>query len=438
MYFVYSLLLTLGFLVLLPRFLIDALRHGKYVAGFRERLGNLSPLENQKQPVIWVHCVSVGEAQAARPLVRGIRIRFPDHMIVVSTTTLTGQNLSREIFKNDAAKVFYFPFDWQWTVRRALKTINPSAVLIMETELWPSFLCVCEGLRIPVAIVNGRLSLQSFRRYNWIKGFVSRVVTGLNMAAMQTEADAERIRELGLSPKKVFVCGNLKFDAGTPPETVLLVEDFRNRFSITVERPLILAASTHAPEERIVIEAFRRVSERQAVKPRLLLAPRHPQRFADVAALLTASGLSWTSRTSAPGQGDDQCDVILLDTIGELHSLYHLASVVFVGGSIARTGGHNVLEPAAAGVAIITGAYTHNFVEIVRTFIDNAAIIQLPPLENAEAATELATVFRRLLTDKQEREKLAESARTLVLKNRGATDCTLELLTPLLEAGLIR
>ena len=213
MYLVYSLLLTLGFLILLPRFIIDALRHGKYVAGFRERLGGLQPVDDSGR-VIWLHCVSVGETQAARPLVKGLRQHFSNYTLVVSTTTRTGQKLASELFENEAVRVFYFPFDWRWTVRRALKAIKPSAVLIMETEIWPRFLRECYLQKIPVTIVNGRLSSQSFRRYRWIKGFVSRVLNYLRMAVMQSEADAGRIRALGLDPARVFVSGNLKFDAG--------------------------------------------------------------------------------------------------------------------------------------------------------------------------------------------------------------------------------
>src|SRR6185436_4496712 len=164
MYFIYSLLLGLAFLILLPRFLFDAFRHGKYLAGFGERLGQLTPIENDGRPVIWIHCVSVGEAQAARPLVQELRQSFPNHAIAISTITLTGQNLARNIFKDEASKVFYFPFDWRWVARRTLKAINPAVVLLMETELWPGFLRECQSKRIPVAIVNGRLSEQSFRR----------------------------------------------------------------------------------------------------------------------------------------------------------------------------------------------------------------------------------------------------------------------------------
>ncbi|MBA2528279.1 MAG: 3-deoxy-D-manno-octulosonic acid transferase [Pyrinomonadaceae bacterium] len=432
MYFVYSLLLTLAFLVLLPRFLFDAFRHGKYVTGFRERLGSLSGIESQGRPVVWIHCVSVGESQAARPLVRGIRQRFPDYVIVISTTTITGQNLACKLFKSEAAKVFYFPFDWRWTVRRALKAINPDAVLIMETELWPGFLRECYTQHIPVAIVNGRISHQSFRRYKWISGFVSRVLECLSVAIMQTEADAERIRILGLPPSKVFVSGNLKFDAGTMPSSNSLAGELQQRFKFSNEAPLILAASTHAPEERVMLEAFQRLRTGSSKKLRLLLAPRHPERFADVASLLDSSRLTWTRRSKPASPIDRTCDAILLDTIGELSDIYSLAAVVFVGGSIANNGGHNILEPAAVGAAIVTGAHTQNFDGIVTVFVKNQAIIQLPFLPDGQAGSALGDVFTELLTDKQRRRELGQRAKHLVEENQGATERTLDLLDSLL------
>jgi len=432
MYFVYSLLLTLGFLVLLPRFLFDAFRHGKYVAGFPERLGSLSRIESEGRPVVWIHCVSVGESQAARPLVRSIRQRFPEHLLVISTTTLTGQNLARELFKTDVAKVFYFPFDWRWTVRRALHAINPSAILIMETELWPGFLRECHTLQIPVAIVNGRISHQSFRRYNWISGFVSRVLECLSVGIMQTEADAERIRSLGLPANRVFISGNLKFDAGTMPSSNSLAGELQQRFSIANEAPLILAASTHAPEERLMLEAFQHLKTGSSQKIRLMLAPRHPERFGEIASLLDSSGLTWTRRSNVASPIDQTCDAILLDTIGELPAIYSLAAVVFVGGSIANKGGHNIVEPAAVSAAIVTGAHTHNFDSIVTVFAKNQAIIQLPFLSEGQAGSALGSVFRELLADKQQRRELGQRAKHLVEQNQGATERTLDLLASLL------
>ena len=433
MYVVYSLLLTLGFLVLLPRFLIDALRHGKYVGGFGERLGKLPPLESTGRPVVWVHCVSVGESQAARPLVAGIRQRFPHHAIVVSTTTLTGQKLARDIFKNEAERVFYFPFDWGWTVRRSLNAIKPSSVLIMETEIWPRFFRECHSRGVGLAIVNGRLSSQSIRRYKWIRFFLKRVLQGLTLAVMQTETDAARIIELGLDPARVAVSGNMKFDAGTLGASGSLAAEFRDRFDISATKPLIIAASTHAPEEEVILDALR-----QAKSPnlRLLLAPRHPERFAEVASILDRSGLRWTRRSSPPQASDKLCDAILLDTIGELSSVYPLGTIVFVGGSISATGGHNILEPAAVGAAIITGPHTHNFAAITRAFLKAGAIAQLASGNNQESARALAGTINYLLRNEARRLELQRKAKELVAQNRGATERTIQLLEPQLFASV--
>src|SRR5438132_2668085 len=353
MYFIYSLLLGFAALILLPRFILDAFSHGKYVAGLRERLGWLPPIRNEEQAIIWIHCVSVGEAQAARPLVQAIKKRFPDYSIAISTITLTGQNLAREIFNRDAELVFYFPFDWRWVVRKTLKSINPSVVLLMETELWPGFLRECEARQITTAIVNGRLSEQSFRRYRWIRSFMSRVLSSMNLAIMQTEDDANRLRSLGMNAERTFVSGNMKFDVGAMPANNSLTAEFRERFKLTEDSPLILAASTHAPEEVIILNTLRQLISRSEVKPRLIIAPRHPERFSEVADLLKTSGLRWARRTAPADPDDRQADVVLLDSIGELQSLYSLGSIVFVGGSIAKTGGHNILEPAAVGTAVI-------------------------------------------------------------------------------------
>lgn len=430
MYFIYSLLLAVGFLILLPRFLYDAFRHGKYVAGFRERLGTLTPVTTH--PLLWIHCVSVGETQAARPLIRELKKQLPNHRIAISTTTLTGQTLAREIFTNDAEKIFYFPFDWRGTVRRTLKALRPDAVLIMETELWPNFLRECERQQIPVVVLNGRLSEQSFRRYRLFRNFMSRVLSGVSLAIMQTEADAARLRLLGIAAEKVRVSGSLKFDAGTLPTNDPLTRQFGARFNFAPNSPLILAASTHAPEERIVIDAFKRVIAQAVPSARLMIAPRHPERFAEVASLVEASGLPWARRTAPTTPTDETARIVLLDTIGELQSVYSLATLVFVGGSIARTGGHNILEPAAVGACVLTGAHTYNFGEIVKAFVQAEAILQLPAMPDTDMGLELEKMFAAFLTDRDKRRLLGERAKQLVNQNRGATERTMELLKKLL------
>lgn len=427
MYLAYSLLLSLGLLLLTPYFLFQALAHRKYITGLRERLGSLPKINDQ--PVIWLHCVSVGETQAARPLFEQIKQKFPQHALVVSTVTLTGQKLARDIFRTQAAKVFYFPFDWRWCVRRALNAINPAAVLVMETELWPNFLRECKTRNIPVALVNGRISRKSFGRYQAIGLFLRRVLSCVTIAVMQSERDAERIRALGMSAQSVFTAGNLKFDSGSYSHKST---DVKARFGLTGDVPLVLAASTHAPEEKIVLESFK--SLRQDRSARLMLAPRHPERFNEVAELIRGSGLSWARRTSPPVAADADASVILLDTIGELPATYSLATAVFVGGSIVDRGGHNVLEPAAHGVAVITGAHTHNFHAIVDLLNEANAIVQLPPVQGAEAVAALTEVLRRLLADAEWRAQLATRAKQLVTANQGATERTMKLISPLFAA----
>src|ERR1043166_4219033 len=449
MYFLYSILLGLGVAALLPRFVLDALRHGKYAAGLRERAGSLPRFDAGGRPVVWLHCVSVGEAQAARRLARAFAEGYPGHALVVSTTTQTGQAVAREVFADTAALVFYFPFDWAWSVRRGLGAVNPSAVLVMETELWPRFFRECRRRGVPVALVNGRVSEKSFRRYRLIRFFIRRVLGDLRLAAMQTDADAARGRALRPDAARVRVTGNVKFDledAGEQP----LTGELRRRFGLDGRCPLLVAASTHAPEERAALEAFKLLTDtaldkslrtddsraadsERAGRPRLLLAPRHPERFGEVAALVGASGFSWSRRSGEARAQDETCDVILLDSIGELRSVYPLAEVVFVGGSIAPVGGHNVLEPALAARCVVTGAHTSNFKAVVAALLEEDALVQLPPVEGAEAAAALARVLRELLRDDSKRRRTGERARSVLEQNRGATARTVELLAPLLN-----
>jgi len=430
MYLAYSLLLLFGLLVLLPHFLFQALAHGKYLDGLWQRLGSVSPITGK--PVIWLHCVSVGETQAARPLARRLNQQFPHHALVVSTITLTGQKLARNVFENQAERVFYFPFDWRWSVRRALKRMNPAAVLIMETELWPNFLRECKSRGIPVALVNGRISKQSFRRYSLVKFFLKKVLASLSMAVMQSETDAQRLQSLGMPGEKLFTAGNLKFDADPGIDLAEKAAKMRERFGLQSGAPLILAASTHAPEEEIILDSLKQLRAKQPV--RLMIAPRHPERFNEVASLIQNSGLSWTRQTKVPEANDTDATVILLDTIGELPATYSLATVVFVGGSIVDRGGHNVLEPAAVGSAVVTGAHTHNFHAIVNLMEDAGAIVQLPPAQGADATHEFTRVVEKLLADPEERAELGRRAKQLVMDNQGAAERTMKLIAPLFSA----
>ena len=428
MYLFYSFVLTIGFLVLLPRFLWDWLRNGKYAAGFWQRLGYLPDFDPKGKPIVWLHCVSVGETNAAKPLVKAVQTNFPDYRLVVSTTTKTGQALAKEIFKKEAALVFYFPFDWIFVVRRVLKKIKPSVILIMETELWFNFLREAKRQNIQTVLVNGRLSEKSFKNYSLIRAFMRRVLKNLDLALMIGKADAEKLIGLGCEPEKVFVTGNLKFDLETAESDLTTI--LGQRFEIDNTRTLIIAASTHQPEESWILESFeilrRQFGEKGA--PRLMIAPRHPERFAEVARLIEKSGFKFARRSDSQSDSDAEAEVILLDSIGELRAVYPLAEIVFVGGSLIPHGGQNILEPAATNRAIVTGYYTMNFASIIKAFVEKNAVVQLPELEESVITENLARVFFELLNDERERKTLAKNAFAVLFENRGATAKTIAKL----------
>lgn len=435
MYLLYSLLLATGIMLLAPRFAYLAWRHRKYLGALKERLGGGAPL-SESRPVIWLHCVSVGEAMAAAPLASALQARYPDHALIVSTTTATGQRVARASLAGLASEIIYFPLDFRFAVKRALDRVRPALVLLMETEVWPQFLRACRERRIPVAIVNGRISPTSFRRYRVVRSFFGSILNQLSLAVMQTREDASRIRDLGIKEELVRVSGNLKFDAkGLSRDEQNLNAEIAARFHLRRPQFVLVAASTHEPEERITIDAFRALllSHADSPRPRLVIAPRHPERFDEVADLLRKSDLSWSRRTNAPTQNDKACDVVLLDTVGELRSIYPLAAVVFVGGSIAKKGGHNILEPAAESCCVVVGAHTYNFADVVDTFMQAGALMQLPPLEGDAVAEALSNCWRELLTNERQRNELAARARAAVEAHRGATARTLELIAPLIN-----
>lgn len=434
MYFLYSILLTVGFIVLVPRFIFDAVRKDKYNYGFWERLGHLPPFKLDHRPVLWIHCVSVGETQAARPLVKKILEEFPNYRVVISTTTKTGQELAKDVFKDEAELVFYMPFDWRFSVRRALQNIKPNVVLIMETELWFNFIREANKSGAGVFIVNGRISEKSANRYSMIPKMMRRVLHYVDLALMQDAADAKRLSGLGIRGSKVKVTGNLKFDQEFNESEKEFTKEFQRRFAISKDAPLIVAASTHAPEEDLIIEAFKEVWKNSTDKlPRLLLAPRHPERFMEAAVLAKNSGFDWVLRSEEESGRDKVAEVILLDSIGELRSVLPLAEIVFVGGSLIPHGGQNVLEPAVEKKAIVTGFYTTNFAGIVNQLVEQDAIIQLPELDEKEVPPQLSEVFLSLLRDTEKRNALAQNAFAATEKNRGASCKTIELLHPFLQ-----
>jgi 3-deoxy-D-manno-octulosonic-acid transferase len=419
---VYNILLVIGFVLGLPWFLWKGRASGKYVRTFRERMGRLPVYLNlDGDRSIWIHAVSVGEVLAARPLVPALRERFPSHRIFLSTTTVTGNEVAKKSVRG-LDGLFFAPFDFPHAVRRALEVVNPALLLLVETELWPNLIHEANRRGARIALVNGRISSRSFPRYRRLRRFLTRVLSQIDLFLMQGEAHAERIRAMTAPPERVRVTGNLKFDAveaGRPPERLARV------IQSGPPRPLWVAGSTVDGEEPLVLAAFHRVRERVPAA-RLLIAPRHPERFAEAQRLVEAAGLRCERRSGiAPGGWSDDA-VLLLDTLGELAHVYALASVVFVGGSLVASGGHNILEPAVAGKPVLVGPHMENFQEIADTFRAESAIVQVA------SADELAREVAALMLDEARRRELGERARGLVGRNRGAVGRTTDALVPLL------
>lgn len=439
MFKLYSFLYSVAFVIMLPVFLLSAIFRTKHAAGFFQRLGFLPKFNKDRRPVIWLHCVSVGETNAARPLVDAMLRDIPEHRLIVSTVTRTGQKLAREIYGHRADCVFYVPFDWAFTVRRALRHFSPSVLLLMETEIWFNLIRETSRSKCRIAIVNGRLSERSYKRYGYLKATMKRILGYLDVALMQSNNDANRIMSLGLRASKVKVSGNLKFDHDVEAVEAALAADIRQRFDITPEAPLVIAASTHEPEERLIIEAFKEVwKSSQSALPRLMLVPRHPERFDAVADLMRNSGFNWVRRTEKISGRDRSAEVILLDSIGELRAIYPLAELVFVGGSLIPHGGQSIFEPAAAGRAIITGPYMANFEAAVNEFVARDAIRQISATKEKQIVAQLTELMKSLLADSAGRKYLGDSALAVMNANRGSADKTIEYLRPLLSSAANR
>jgi len=310
-------------------------------------------------------------------------------------------------------------------------------VIILETEIWFNFIKEAHAFGAKIAIVNGRLSEKSSRRYARVRTLIKSALDNLDLALMQTPVDANRLISLGIANEKVRVTGSTKFDQPFPESESELTREFRARFYYSGDSPLIIAASTHATEEKIVLEAFKQAFKNsKGSLPRLLIAPRHPERFNEAAKLIDATGFSWTRRSAAASPEDELADVVLLDSIGELRDAYPCAQIVFVGGSLIPHGGQNILEAAVAEKPIITGNYTMNFQAIVNEFERKRAIIRLPKLDENSAAKKLSEVFLDLLGNEVHRKELAENSVRVMLANRGATEKTIVAVSPILKSLL--
>jgi len=447
MYFLYRILTAAGMLVFAPYFALRGWRRGEPSSALRERLGILPPEISSRAAAasggdaagakvsqggtVWIHAVSVGEVLAAKPLIEGLKRRYPEGLIFVSTTTETGQRLARERLQS-ADGIFYFPLDWVVPVRRALRAIRPALVIIMETEIWPNFLREARRRKVPVIFANARISERSFARFlRWkfvAGGFFAQALSEATMFLAQTPEDAKRLGEMGAPEERIEVTGNLKYDSEPPA-----IGGFGTWLKEEVARqerwPVIVAGSVVEEEEELVLAAYDLV-QRQWRHALLVLAPRKPDRFEAAANIVGTDGWQVVRRSvldlTAPL--DENADVVVLDSIGELSGLYSMADAVFVGGSLVPAGGHNILEPAWFARPPVFGPNMENFREMAAQFLDARAGIQV------RSSQQLGKVWVQLIEDDALRERMGKAARQLSERNRGATAVSLKRIAGILGA----
>ena len=407
----------------LPILAFKRLRPDGYGRSLGQRLGRLGE-GLPREPRCWIHAVSVGEAATAVPLVEAITRRWPQLGIVMTTVTPTGARIVAERLAGRAVHR-YFPIDLPGPVRRALDAVNPRFFLCMETELWPNLLRGLAARGVPSMIANGRISDRSFRRYRLVRFFTARMLAHVRVLAMQSEEDARRIIALGARPERVVVTGNIKNDL-IPPEgggEAL----WQRLLGLDDGEPVWVAGSTHRGEEAIVLDVYLRLRARVPTLA-LVLAPRHPERVAEVERLVRERGLQPVRRSGLP-KSQVRGAVIIVDTVGELAQIYRVASVVFVGGSLAPTGGHNMLEPALLRKPVLFGPHTTNFRESAELLLEAGGALV------ARDGTELDAHMGALLVDAERRRLMGEAAFKAVAGRRGAIKHTLELVERYLMDG---
>ena len=422
-------------LVASPFVLWTAWRHGKHREGFAEKLLGRVPRRAGERPCVWLHAVSVGEVNLLSTTIAELSAREPQWEIVVSTTTKTGYDLARRKYADRT--VFYCPLDFSWAVAAAMRRVRPTLLVLAELELWPNLIQAAKRQAAKVAIINGRLSDNSFRGYRRLGPLVRRVLRRVDLIAAQNAETAERFVSLGARPDTVHATGSLKFDGAQTERDNHRTTELRDLAGLGGADVVWLAGSTQDPEERYALEILKRLAPAYP-NLRLILVPRHPQRFDEVAAMLNSSGIKWRRRSSLLEEPnsrdltDRRWSALLVDTIGELGAWWGAASIGFVGGSFGSRGGQNMLEPAAYGVATCFGPNTWNFRDIVGQLLaaDGARVVR--------NAADLDAFVRGALEQPEQARALGERARRLVLSQQGATQRTGELLCALVDRSGIK
>lgn len=416
----YDFIFLLISLFYLPGYLFKK----KFHRGFLMRLGFLPSFKEPLERPIWIHAVSVGEAVSIKPLIEALRIAYPEKRFVLSTVTSTGNKIMHAIARGKDC-VIYLPLDFSFIVRGVVDRLEPCLFINVETEIWPNLISYLAKKRIPTITVNGRISDRSFKGYSAVRTLIKPVLEKITLLCMQSSQDYERLLRLGISKSQIHVTGNVKFDLCN-----LTGKDsrYREKMNLAPRQKLLVAGSTHPGEEEIILSIYKKLLN-DYPELRLLLAPRHPERSSDVERIVSSFGFTavMMSEQRFPKESLPE-SVFILNTIGELPSLYAASDIVFMGGSLVRKGGHNILEPAFYARPIIFGRHMFNFSDIVGLFLRNKAAISV---ENQQG---LEDTLRHLLREEEFRTRMGQSAKKLVLENQGATSrnlrCILGLLRP--------
>jgi len=420
MFIVYDLIFLVFAIFYLPLYFI----RGKLNAGFARRLGFLPTQLNLDRP-IWIHAVSVGEAIAIKGLLSQLRQAYPGKKLVISTVTATGNKIAQGLVK-DGDFLTYLPLDFSFIVRGVLKRINPCLFIIAETELWPNLITCLDKLQVPVVTVNGRISDSSYGGYRLIKFFIRPILRTVKQFCVQSDLDAWRLESLGVDKQRIQVTGNVKFDINLDPIAELKVLTYRQKLWLGQSDKLLVCGSTHPQEEGLIFAAYKKLLL-AFPKLKLLIAPRHPERSEKISRLAVANGFMPVFISSISGACPSCINraVFILDTIGELLNYYAAADMVFVGGSLVKQGGHNILEPASLKKPVIFGPYMFNFREISALFLANQAALM------AGDSQELADKVKEILNSNLLAKGLGQRAYELIIKNRGATSKNIQVIKQL-------
>jgi 3-deoxy-D-manno-octulosonic-acid transferase len=406
-----------------PWLLWSAIRKGKYREGYAAKFLGLVPRREGSRPCVWLHAVSAGEVNLLQPLVDRLRHDFPHCDCVISTTTRTGFEIATK--KYPGLSVFYCPLDFSWAVRAALRRLRPDLLILAELELWPNLIREAHRHGTFVAVVNGRLSERSAQGYSRIRQFIRPLLRCIDLIAVQSEVYAQRFIELGADPSVVHVTGSMKFDGAQTNRANDMTTRLRQLAGISDQDIVFLAGSTQSPEEELAIASFRALKDEFA-SLRLILVPRHPERFAEVAQLLERSGLPWQRRSKLEESRDEDAHILLVDSMGELSAWWGVAHIGFVGGSMGKRGGQSMIEPAAYGVAVSFGPQTRNFRDVVRLMLGREAAVVV------QDGRELTAFVESCLRDRERMRVLGTRAQKLVSEQLGATTKTTALVSWLL------